>query len=340
VNRRSQPRRYVSSSYTGPTSTARRRAASRRRRTRRLLTTSFTVVLLAGVGVAAWYLIAGRGTGEADATDTASGGQPQTVALETSPSPQASASKSAATKSPSPSSEEGATFSGTHVPILMYHRIEETTVTGDNAAYFCSPKRLAQHVKALKDAGYTAVTLQQVYDYWHNGGTLPEKPVVLSFDDGTSGIADNGGPVLRKYGWPGVLSVIVPNINDSGGSLSMTPTQIRTLIDDGWELDSHSMTHPNLTTVNADRLRYELEESRRRLQEQFDQPVNFFCYPGGAHNAAVMAAAQAAGYLGATTVVRGAADPDMPYQLDRIEVDGRWVPKTLLRDLEYWQQNP
>ena len=168
----------------------------------------------------------------------------------------------------------------------------------------------------------------------------PRSPSSSSFDDGTSGIADNAGPVLREYDWPGVLSVIVPNINDSGGSLSMTPKQVQTLIDDGWELDSHSISHPPLTTVSADKLQYEMAESRRRLQEQFGEPVNFFCYPYGDHDPTVMAAAQAAGYLGATTCVRGSADPDQPYALDRIEVDGRWVTATLLRDLEHWQDNP
>jgi peptidoglycan/xylan/chitin deacetylase (PgdA/CDA1 family) len=137
-----------------------------------------------------------------------------------------------------------------------------------------------------------------------------------------------------------VLFPVVPNISPDGGSLSLTPAQVRRLLADGWELGSHSVSHPPLTTVSASRLQYELAESRRRLQEQFDVPVNFFCYPGGDHNATVEAAVEAAGYLGATTVVRGCADPATPYSLDRIEVDGRNVIKTFMRDLEYWREHP
>ncbi len=344
---RTPTHRYRSPSY------SRAGAAARRRRGRRRLAALLaTVVLLAVGGVTAWALVGDRqaGTTTADTTNGAAqdGDGPDTVAIveppaSSSPSPDASesagSSGSGASPAPSPDGSAG-TFSGTYVPILMYHRIEETSDTSTNAKYYTSPKKFRQQMRALYLAGYTAVTLQQVWDYWHDEGALPAKPIVLTFDDGTSGQAENTLPVLEKYGWPGVISVVVPNVTDAGGTLSISPDQIRRLLDAGWELDSHSMTHPMLNTVSADRLAYELGESRRRLQEQFGVPCNFFCYPGGEHNATVMAAAEAAGYLGATTVVRGCADPATPYALDRIEVDGRNVLKTFLRDLEYWEAHP
>jgi len=333
---RTPTHRYRSPSY------SRSGAATRYRRGRRRLATLLaTVVLLAVGGVTAWALVGDRQAGTTAADTTSGAGQdgdgPDTAAIvepSASPSPSADASESA-----SPNDSAG-TFTGTYVPILMYHRIEETTDTSTNAKYYSSPTKFRRQMRALYLEGYTAVTLQQVWDYWHDEGTLPAKPIVLTFDDGTSGQVENTLPVLEKYGWPGVISVVVPNVSDAGGSLSISPDQISRLLDAGWELDSHSMTHPDMTTVSAARLQYELTESRRRLQEQFGVPCNFFCYPGGANDATVRAAAEAAGYLGATTVVRGCADPEMPYELDRIEVDGRNVIKTFLRDLHYWEEHP
>ena len=91
---------------------------------------------------------------------------------------------------------------------------------------------------------------------------------------------ENAAPVLREYGWPAVLNVMTDNISTSGHPLALTPDMVRELIDDGWEIDSHSASHPLLTQVSADRLRYELVESRRVLQKDFGVPADFFCYPG------------------------------------------------------------
>ena len=81
------------------------------------------------------------------------------------------------------------------------------------------------------------------------------------------------------------------------------------MIDDGWEVDSHTLTHPNLTSLGPTQLASEVGGSRHELHALFGIPVNFFCYPGGAYNATVIAATERAGYAGATTTNPGNATP-------------------------------
>jgi peptidoglycan/xylan/chitin deacetylase (PgdA/CDA1 family) len=97
---------------------------------------------------------------------------------------------------------------------------------------------------------------------------------------------------------------------------------VRKLIGAGWEIDAHTLTHPDLTQVDAARLKDEVAGSRAAIRARFHVPVNFFCYPSGRYDATVVAAVQAAGYLGATTTNYGIARPGDLYTLDRVRISG------------------
>ena len=163
------------------------------------------------------------------------------------------------------------------------------------------------------------MTLDQVWQAWHGGAGLPKKPLVISFDDGYLSHSVTAKPILEAAGWPGVLNLEGKNIGKGG----LTTNQVDGLIAAGWEIDSHTLTHPDLTTLDDASMRTELVDSRKLLQEKFKVPVNFFCYPAGVNDARVRAAVAAAGYKGATTVEPGiASKSDNPYLLPRIRVNG------------------
>jgi peptidoglycan/xylan/chitin deacetylase (PgdA/CDA1 family) len=89
----------------------------------------------------------------------------------------------------------------------------------------------------------------------------------------------------------------------------------------GWELDSHTLTHAHLTQIGAPDLAAEVEQSRTTLQQRFDVPVDFFCYPYGEYDAAVITRVVAGGYLAATTTRTGvASSAGNPYELPRITI--------------------
>ena len=104
----------------------------------------------------------------------------------------------------------------------------------------------------------------------------------------------------------------------SGTALS--GAMVRRMIAWGWEIDSHTLTHPLLTHLSSSQLRYQLVQSRRVLKHRFRVPVDFLCYPGGIYDRRVMRAVRAAGYLGATSIHYGRATPRGRFAMPRIAV--------------------
>ena len=199
----------------------------------------------------------------------------------------------------------------------MYHVLARPPAGASYPELWLSPVDFAAQMDWLAGHGYHAVTLEQVFGYWRRGVALPPKPFVASFDDGYLSDFTVALPVLRGHGWAGVLNLVVDNV--STGDIGAA--QVRRLIAAGWEIDAHTITHADLLGLDPARLRVEVSGSRARLRKMFGRPVDFFCYPVGHYDAAVLAAVRAAGFLGATTENPGLARPSEPFSLSRIRID-------------------
>ena len=216
------------------------------------------------------------------------------------------------------------------VPILMYHVVTAPPAGVAYSELWTPKETFRSTIDLLARSGYRGVTLDQVWKAWHGGPGLPSRPVVVSFDDGYLSHVTHAKPVLRAAGWPGVLNLEGKNIGPGG----LTRRQVRTLIGAGWEVDSHTLTHPDLRTLDDASLVRELAGSRALLRRDFGVPVSFLCYPAGRYDARVEAAARAAGYAGATTVEPGLASPSAdPFALPRIRVNGTDSAETVLRNV-------
>jgi peptidoglycan/xylan/chitin deacetylase (PgdA/CDA1 family) len=201
----------------------------------------------------------------------------------------------------------------------MYHVIAAPPATAAFPDLFVRPADFAGQMGWLARAGYHAVTLRQVYDYWSTGSPLPARPIVVSFDDGYLSQEAEALPVLQKLHWPGVLNLKVRALQSR---YTMPPWRVRALIAGGWEIDAHTITHPDLTKVDDAQLVHEVSGSRTAIQRAFHVRVDFFCYPSGRYDARVVAAVRRAGYLGATTTNYGLALPQDLYTLSRIRING------------------
>lgn len=213
--------------------------------------------------------------------------------------------------------------SGPHdesVPILMYHVTKAAPAGTPYPDLWVSPEDFKGQMNWLADNGYTGVTMSQLFNYWDDGFELPDKPVVISFDDGYPSHAKVARPVLAKHKWPGVLFLELNNVGNP--ETAFTSRHVNQLIAAGWEIDSHTITHPNLPSVSASQLETELVGSRAKIKKMFGQPADFFCYPAGKYDDTVVAAVKDAGYRGATTVDEGIGKKDEPFTLKRVRIDG------------------
>jgi peptidoglycan/xylan/chitin deacetylase (PgdA/CDA1 family) len=217
------------------------------------------------------------------------------------------------------------------VPILMYHVIATAPPGAGYSGLWVSPEAFAREIDALAHAGYHATTLDAVWRAWHEHGAMPRHPIVVSFDDGYQSQSTHARLALDRVGWPGVLNLVVRNVGADGG---LSRGEVRAMIRDGWEIDAHTLTHVDLTTVDPARLAHEVAGSRAWLQRAFGVPVDFFCYPAGRYDPAVESAVRAAGYRGATTTNPGiATHRGDPFAMPRVRVTPEMTATDLLATL-------
>jgi peptidoglycan/xylan/chitin deacetylase (PgdA/CDA1 family) len=316
---------------------ARREARKRelaRRRTRGLA----AVALAAVLGVLAVVAFGSGGSSKGGAGSEATHSTRSTVI-----SAAGGAARGAGAKRPSRAGTAG-TASGPlghgSVPILMYHVINPPPLGAKFPGLYVAPEEFVAQMQALASAGFHAVTMDQMRANWTRGTPLPAgKPIVVSFDNGYQSQYTRALPVLRRLGWVGVENMQLTGLPPSQGGLS--DAQIEGLVGAGWELDTQGISHAELTTLAPAALREQVTVARAEIQRRYRVPVNWFCYPSGHYNAAVVAAVKAAGYVGSTTVVPGWAAPsEDPYRLPRLRVLGETSPSELLSEIAAIRSNP
>jgi peptidoglycan/xylan/chitin deacetylase (PgdA/CDA1 family) len=284
-----------------------RRAERRRQIRRRRLIAGLVVVALAAV-IAIIVVAAGSGRGSRAVVDAARS--------------KSRAGGHAAAPASAPVPVRTGPPGTRAVPILMYHVIAAPPAGAPFPGLYVEPAEFAEQMHALASAGWHAVTLDQVEEYWRRGVSLgTRKPIVISFDNGYNSQYTQALPVLRSLGWVGDENVQLSGLPPSQGGLG--PAQIRGLLAAGWELDTQGISHADLITLDAEQLHQQVAGARATLQRRYDVPVNWFCYPSGHYDATVVAAVKAAGFTGSTTVVPGWAHPNEdPYRLHRLRVLG------------------
>ena len=205
------------------------------------------------------------------------------------------------------------------VPVLNYHQVEEKN--GNPLTLW--PDQFETQMSYLADEGYTTITIDEMMDALENGTPLPDKPVIITFDDGYADNYEYAYPILKKYGFKATIFLIYDFTNAYPNYL--TWDQINEMKESGLiRFESHTMTHANLAELTStDELRHEIADSHDLLSNKLGYDMHYIAYPGGRVNAEIEEITRAAGYRGGFTVHYGLSTPEEGrYQMDRIPIFG------------------
>lgn len=201
-------------------------------------------------------------------------------------------------------------------PILLYHHI----LNGDTLnRYNVSLDMFTAQMQALQMWGYTSITISQLADVIRNGGELPEKPVLITFDDGDIDVYQNAFPIMQKYGMVGTFYIVANRI---GSEQFVTAEQIKEMQASGWEIGSHGYSHQDMS-ADHDVIESEGYKAKKTLEEKLGFPIQSFAYPYGGWDATVGSYTAGYGYTsGAGLGNSYIHDPSTLYYLSRREVWG------------------
>jgi peptidoglycan/xylan/chitin deacetylase (PgdA/CDA1 family) len=185
------------------------------------------------------------------------------------------------------------------VPILAFHKVDPRFEWGVTRT---TPKQFRKILHFLKSNGYQTVSLR---DLLYPNSPLPEKPVVLTFDDSYESLYEHACPAMMEYGFTGAVFVITDYIGALNrwdvnlGWLAFSHLawdQILEMRKYGFEFGSHTHRHPDLTRVSDERIVHELEYSKKILEDRLGEEVPFISFPFGRYNENVVRKSKEAGY--------------------------------------------
>jgi peptidoglycan/xylan/chitin deacetylase (PgdA/CDA1 family) len=194
------------------------------------------------------------------------------------------------------------------VSILTYHSVAPTAPRRFRA--FCvHPQNFEDQVRHIRASGYSALTVSELVRL-RAAGAVPEKSVVLTFDDGFADFHTVVLPVLLRYGLTATLYVVAGCIGVTSRWLEqecrslpmLSWSQLLDIAKSGIEIGAHTMSHPSLDTIRLSQARIEISQSKRSLEDGLGISVESFAYPYGNFSGAVRDLVVAAGYASACAV--------------------------------------
>jgi peptidoglycan/xylan/chitin deacetylase (PgdA/CDA1 family) len=215
------------------------------------------------------------------------------------------------------------------IPILLYHSISRDASVKFRP-WAVSPETFDAHMRHLREEGYRSLTVTQYARAVSTGGPLPERPVIVTFDDGFADFHETALPVMQRHAIACTLYISTGFIGQTsrwlerqgeGSRPMLTWTQVLAVAESGVECGGHTVSHPQLDTLPADRAREEIALSKLALETRLGRPVETFAYPHGYHGRTVRSLVQEAGFTSACAVKNSMSSPcDDLFGLARIIV--------------------
>ena len=200
------------------------------------------------------------------------------------------------------------------VPVLNYHQINDEK----HSALTLHVDQFKEQMEYLHNHGYNTITLNQLYDYLQNGTELPDKPIVITFDDGYVDNYKHALPILKEYNMKATLFMISDAANTPG---FVSTEQMREMEAAGFDIQGHTNHHKILTHMDPTELPDAILGGKTSMEGILGEPIVYLAYPGGFNDMLVQYVTKQSGYKMAFTVQPGTVKPgDNLYALDRLAI--------------------
>lgn len=219
------------------------------------------------------------------------------------------------------------------LPILMYHYVSIPPAGADiyRQDLSIAPADFAAHLDRMLADGYTAISLYGFLDHLTLGTPLPEKPVIITFDDGYRDNYENAFPALAERDMTATFFVVTDFIDEEREAY-FSWDMLREMLDAGMSIESHGRNHVTLKGQGADYLIWQALGSMETIEYELGKRPRFISYPAGEYDQATMDIFKSANFWAGLTTVQGAThDSENLFELRRVRVRGTTTPDELSR---------
>lgn len=228
-----------------------------------------------------------------------------------------------ATPTPTPllPTPDGATRAA-RVPILMYHHIEVPPAgSGElRRSLSVTPSDFEQQLLFLEKEGYHAISLRDLALHLTRGTPLPERPVILTFDDGYRDNYTYAFPLLRRFGFTATFFLVTAPI-DAANPDFVSWEQVGEMSRAGMSFEPHSLDHPDMRDRSVEFLVYQVLASKGAIEERTGEACRFFAYPSGRYDQKAIDVLRSADFWGAVLTEQGATHTTGTlFELQRVRV--------------------
>lgn len=200
------------------------------------------------------------------------------------------------------------------IVVLNYHKVDDMSI-----ALSVSPVDFDKQMAYLGAKGYHTITPDQLADNLENGAQLPEKPLLITFDDGYADNYKNAYPILKRYGFKATIFVVTDFLSRYPNYI--TWAQAKEMSENGIKIASHTMQHKSLLELSDEEIRAELEGSAQAINYHLGEQPQYLAYPTGTYNLHIADLVRASGYRAAFTIKYGNVDKASNlYALERVPV--------------------
>lgn len=219
------------------------------------------------------------------------------------------------------------------VPILCYHRIRPFKASDSKRAkdYIVTPEDFRAQMKLLADSGYKTILPDQLLNYLQFGDPIPEKTVMLTFDDNVGDQMTIAQPILKELGFKGVFFIMTVTLNKPG---YMSREQVKQLHDEGHVIGSHTYDHQNMRKLPDSLWAVQVDKPQKQLKDIIGEDVKYFAYPFGLWKPENIPALQKRDLKAAFQLTEKRDTTAPLYTIRRMIVPGGWSAGQMLKSMK------